>query len=544
MRLDTHQEGPAYPSRRDGLFRAGLLVAIVLAYAPSLHHPPRADQWCFLNDTTQHYELVDAVQSTYSYNRTRQTLPGDTDLFRPILFVLLAVERTLLEGDLWSTQLIGVGLHVVVCQLLLSVLRRVEGIVVPEWPGGARPLTRSGLPCLMTAVFALSPNIIELVVWAHLHGYLLFLVFLLGGVNLLLRHLEGGAGRWLSPSLWGSWALVLLSAFTYELGQLLAVFCGVAAAAATHTRAGRLRALSLMAAFFSILFLYQGANKYDQWVHRDQFMPENLHGQIVDGVLTWDTPLHAIRYTLYTAVQPLCPSLTHAWMMGDRINVGEDLWYEPVLNHFGIVAAWSLPATLLFAGFTFSGFRGLVRSGRRLPLVILALFTSLWAAYAAMNVLGRMNLRPGTTCLSSNSYYAYPGWLFGVLIAYTLLRGVSRTSPAGALGWHFMIAGLTGLCIYSGIHVRATNARFGDEMKPMSATIRAFHGFIRHHQREPGFSLEIDYGNSDPIPGRYEKSVPEMMFARWMTRHAKYRVVYRHRAVVVVSVDGRPVKPK
>src|SRR4051794_7386531 len=80
-------------------FVAILGSLIAYAYAPSLRHAPRADQWCLLVDTRHHHNFTDLLRHCYSYNRTRGTCPGDTDLFRPILFGLLALEKWLFGGD-------------------------------------------------------------------------------------------------------------------------------------------------------------------------------------------------------------------------------------------------------------------------------------------------------------------------------------------------------------------------------------------------------------------------------------------------------------
>ncbi|MBA4063582.1 MAG: hypothetical protein C0501_07675, partial [Isosphaera sp.] len=113
----------------DGAFAAGLAALVAAAYAPSLKHGPRADQWCYLIDTMEVHTVPGAVAATYSYNRTRIHSPGDTDLFRPVLFALLATEKVLFEGDQPRIQVIGIALHWVVCLLLLTVLRQTAGLV-------------------------------------------------------------------------------------------------------------------------------------------------------------------------------------------------------------------------------------------------------------------------------------------------------------------------------------------------------------------------------------------------------------------------------
>jgi len=526
----------------DLLYRLALVATIAVIYAPSLRHPPRADHWCFLNDTVSHHEVLDAVESSYSYTRTRQTLPGDTGLYRPVLFGLLAVERALLEGDLKSTQMIGVILHSCVCLLLLSLLRRIETVIrfhrQPQTAPIPAPPTSSFLPYAMTAFFALSPAIVEMVIWSHLHGYLLFVVLMLGSVNLLFRHISGpGAGNLLCANLWGGLILALVSAFTYELGQFYAVVVGFFLAAVVYPRNGGIRALGLVAVFVGVMILYQAANKHDFRLHRGQFTPDNHLPEIERNALKIHTLTHSARFVLYTNVQPFCPSLLRFWASGDRLNVNEVFWLDPILDRCGFRDVGFALLFALFVSFGMVGLWGLLRRGERLPFLIILLFFGTCSVYAALNILGRMNLRPGPDCLCSNSYYSYMGLLFGLTIWCTLMQGLPRIKGyPTTVAWKAMLVGLVALTIHGGIQVRLINSRFSDLMLGMSAPIRAVHKFVQQHRNEQDFSLTIDYRSSDPVPMRYGKPVTDMIFSRWIDPNAKYRIAIRHRAAVVIEV--------
>src|SRR5262249_221843 len=171
-----------------------------------------------------------------SSTRPRGSAPGDTDLFRPVLFALLSAEKVVFGPDLGGPQVIGILLHCIVCLLLLTLFRQIVNLCDGSSDKGEsppRPIAASLFPFALTGFFALNPGVQELVIWTHLHGYLLFLVFLLGSLALLIRHASGpAAGKLRSPCLWGSWVLALLAAFTYELGQCYAVLAGLFLAAA------------------------------------------------------------------------------------------------------------------------------------------------------------------------------------------------------------------------------------------------------------------------------------------------------------------------
>ena len=225
--------GPFGCGAWDAVFAAGLAVLVWLAYGPSVRHAPRADQWAFLVDTLDEPTFAGTLRASYSYNRTRTIAPGDTDLFRPVLFAVLAAEKAAFGFDLAGPQYVGIGLHYGVCLLLFAVLRRIVG--------------RCPLTYTVTLFFALNPAVQELVVWTHLHGYLLFLLLLLGAVYLLLAGVDGDAVR--PAPLAGAWGLLLVASFTYEMGQFAAVLAGLYVAAAVAPRAGRLRAAGWFAAF-------------------------------------------------------------------------------------------------------------------------------------------------------------------------------------------------------------------------------------------------------------------------------------------------------
>lgn len=99
--------------------------AVWWAYAPSLGQMPRSDHWWYLIDTSGRDDFAELVSHTYSWNRTRRDLmAGDTALFRPVLFTVLAAEKAWLDPRQELVQSIGVVLHLGISGLLHAVLRR------------------------------------------------------------------------------------------------------------------------------------------------------------------------------------------------------------------------------------------------------------------------------------------------------------------------------------------------------------------------------------------------------------------------------------
>jgi hypothetical protein len=515
---------------------AGLLAVLVwLAYAPSLKHAPRADQWCFLVDTLDDHTFLDTLRHSYSYNRTRRIAPGDTDLFRPVLFALLSAEKVFFEGDLGAAQAAGIVLHGVVCGLLVVLLRQITGLNGKDDSG--RSLVTTLLPYAVAALFALNPGVQELVIWTHLHGYLLFLVLLLGSVALLVRHASGSAaGTWRSPSLWGSWMLALFAAFTYELGQVYAVLAGLVLAAAVVNRAGRVRAAGLLTMFVVISVAYQGANAIDLRSHTGEFEPENNRRRVVEEAIGPATVEHSARFGVYTVVQPFFPTVPEHTFTGGRLHIAESLWTRHGRRNLGPAAVISALVFALAVGLALAGLTRIGRPEHRLRLLVLSLFAALFAVYAGMNVLGRMNLRPVPEILASNSYYTYPALLFALLACFTAWSAADLPAVWAVNARGVLLAGLVVLAVLGAEHVRRVNQDVTTCLAEVAKPIRTVNTFVRHHRHEPDFSFTIDHAASDRIIPVYGIPVTDVMFGRWMTAPSpKYRIAYRNGSVVVLS---------
>jgi hypothetical protein len=519
------QAVPGGWSWTDVAFVALLAALVWTAYWPSLGHGPRADQWHYLVDTVDRHDLLDLIRHTYSYNRTRSHGLGDGELFRPLLFVTLAAEKALFGTNLWMPQAVGIFLHCGVTALLLLLLKRVAALA-PGGSVGRPPLSVAGLlPYAVVAFFALNSAVVELVIFAHLHGYLLFLVFLLGSLVLLLGGPAARPGRG-GAALWGAWALACLSAFTYEMGQFYAVLAGLFVAAAHSRRLGARRALALFAAFASILPLYQAVNRLDRLAHRGQFT-EEATGQVMLGqAFTTDSLRNAGRFTLYTAFQPFVPSADKDAYVRDRLDVPEWAW-----NGDGPGVGPALLASLALVPAVALGLAGvwrLARRGRATLWGAFLLLCCLYAVYAGMNVVGRMNLRREPDILSRNSYYAYPALLLALAAGFTAWQAPGRAGRAGTLGRGSLLLGLAVLSAADGFQVRRVNEMLAGAHRPVRMTTGALNHFVARHRGEPDFSLGIDHAASDQEDSYDGLSVTTILFGRWMTSpEPKYVLVLR-----------------
>jgi hypothetical protein len=514
-------------------FAAVLLALLWLVYAPSLEHTPRSDQWCFLLDTIDQHKFWDIFAHSYSYNRTRRIGPGDTDLYRPLLFAVLAAEKACFADDFAAYQVFGILLHWGLTCLLLLLLRTISAFAAGTIGSDSSPSTpwvSLLLPYGVCLFFALNKSVQELVIWSHLHGYLLFLIFLLASLTLLLYCARRPAS-WKSALLWGSWILALLTAFTYEIGQCYAVLAGVFLAAALPSGTGRGKRLAICGLFAAVLALYQGADRLDRWIHREQFSPEDVRTQIKEQAFSKGTLAHSKRFLAYTVAQPFFPSLWVGTFNIDRVNMREVEWSREHFRHFSPAL---LTSTLTAAVATGLGLFGLVRlilQRDKLSVLMVFLTLGLYGVYMAATVLGRMNIRPGPDCLSTNCYYAYMGLLLALAPIGTLWQSVGRGRVAAASQFALLL-GLIALAGYSAPDVWRLNESVARDLRQFREPIAAVRTLIERYIDEADFSLAFDLDSCQAISTVHGVPIRTIVFKRYLNPSSPKYVMH--------STDGKP----
>jgi hypothetical protein len=519
-------------------FAAVLLALLGLAYAPSLEHTPRADHWDFLVDTMGQDTFLDVFAHSYSYNRTRLIAPGDTELFRPLLFAVLAAEKAIFATDFAAYQACGILLHWAVACLLLLLLQTIlafqRGTAGDDSPPASWPSRL--LPYGVCLFFALNKSVQELVIWSHLHGYLLFLMFLLGSLTLLLRCALRPAS-WKSPWLWGSWVLALLSAFTYEMGQFYAVLACLFLAVALPRGTPRERRWAFCGLFAAILALYQGANRLDRWVNEGQFDPNDAHMRILKEAFSKDTAVNSRRFLAYTALQPVFPSMWTGALDGGHLSIEEVDWSQSGSRLFRPGFAASALTTAVASVLALAGLVRLVRRPDKRSLWMFLLAAGLYGGYLACIVLGRMNLRP-SPYLRLNSYYAHTALLLALVPAAAAWLAVGR-SRAAAAGQAALLFGLVALSCYAGPAVWLLTTSVAGDQKGcrdggagFTRRIAAVERFIRQHEGEADFSLGFDFDTCNTIGTHHGVPVTTILFKHHIhSSRPKYVVAFR---------DGEP----
>jgi hypothetical protein len=224
-------------------------------------------------------------------------------------------------------------------------------------------------------------------------------------------------------------------------------------------------------------------------------------------------------------VQPYFPSVVQTSYGGQRLMVAESVWDWRKQKLFTPMVALSLVMFGASAVLAVAGLRRLAREPSRLKMLALGLPLGMYVLYGAMTVLGRMNMRPGANILSGNSYYAYTALVFALL--------------AGSAGWYavggwgtpvrkWLAVGLLGLSAVGAEKVWEANTMLARIERVWVLPLWAVQTFVDARRSEPGFSFEIDYAASDPVPEIHKMRITRIVFDEWMRDpNPRYRVTIR-----------------
>ncbi len=509
----------------------GLVLIVVAAYYPSLFQPARADQFVYLYTTKDKADLWSLTVGSYSWNRD---MGGDIHFFRPLLVCVLGLERWAFGADdFFAWQLVSLLLHLAVVLLLFRWLRGRHG--------GQGPL-----PFVVAAFFGVQYASMELVAWHHLAGYLLFSALFVGVFCTLDRCGRGASPGWQAVLV----LLLLLAAFTLELGNILAVLvagcilcvtvrerrCSLAPGARTFhpmTVAGALAAP----------VLYTAANLADQYYRYGRFLAGPAH----EGCLSPWAGLAGMA------------SAGSLWLQGgllpDKIDLG-------VGSRMGIVAvhptfsrellfqaAVAAAGLLAFLALTVQAFRRGIGFYRLSAGVVALLFA---LAYAAVLVFLRAGPRGLSPALAGNSYYAYI-FNLALLLFLPTLTGLGAWVPGawagpGRLPQAILAAALAVLALAGAGRIRTqgmAEARWGRGVTLLVKQVRRLRAA---HGGGEGFTFCVapDHPGETELPYLGRKgadgrplTVAQVLYPQFYTRcRPRYVLCKPHRRIDVIQFRG------
>ena len=444
-----------------------IALGVMLVYYPSLMHCARADQVTYLAEVANRQSWWDLAINTYNLNRHRMFCPGDELLFRPVIYFLLGTERFLFHYTFMGWQAVGIALHLGVIWFLLRLLLTI----------------RCGLGALLaTGCFALLYINMEMVIWQHINGYMIFMICLLIALRrwYLLWQGKGDAAKHVAVFV----ASVLLGVFTYEVMNIYAVLMiGLLGLLRRDIR----KFLPVMLMPVGIYALASIADalivKTASW-EMERIVHESLNiGQSLYNVC-WT--LWFWFFTTVFAVQ--LPIDFYARNIIDP-NV-QAVVFNIQLNHPASLAALGCLGML--------GFCLMLKQAsdwrRQCPLLMMLIV--MMVIYAAVIVVGRANSRGMWDILRVDLYYQYLFVLLSVILVFVAVDCVK--------GWPRFVKGVSIILLLLMVAPNAqqlwrANEQQAKENQPILVLVNTVEELIKQKSHEPDFSFFI----ADNYPGNY-----------------------------------------
>ncbi|MDZ4241585.1 MAG: hypothetical protein U1D99_02040, partial [Candidatus Omnitrophota bacterium] len=434
-------------------------------YSPSLFHVPRADHIFYLAETAGREGWPSLALDAYDLNRTRSFCPGDELLFRPLFYVWLGTARYLFGYSFELWQAAGIFLHLLTVWCLWRLLRKIRGGVFAS---------------MFAAFFLVLTLNNEMVVWAHVQGYMLWMALTLAALGQYYSIIQEKYGRpWRAV-----WLVLLLGTadFFYEFGLGVAVilFCDLTA----RSREVRVPLGVRLGILFPVAL-------YVLW---------SLGNLLLTTSGQWSTPGTAykisavipnlIKSNYWWVTQGLfTPDLQFVWD-GGRLSflVSKNLLH--LLGGYSSLlysAAWIAVGGMGVLFLESRRHRGPMRSGR-----VWGVFAILIIGYSAAVVLGRINFY-NVDFLMRRSYYGYFFWAFFLVFMYSLTD--PDDSRAHQRGWRILTAAAVSLLIIGNAGLTfATNLRQARESREERRLLQTVESFVAGHPQNRPFSFFVPDG--------------------------------------------------
>jgi hypothetical protein len=437
-----------------------LVIAVITAalHYPSLFHAPRSDHIAYLAETARtDGSLKSLTLDSYAFNRTREFQDIDHILFRPVLYLFMGAERWLYGYDFLLWQLTSLVLHLCVVGVLLKVLLNE----------GAHPIAP-----LFALFFSVQYASADMVVWHHLSGYLLFSVFLLGAIYHLRKYERRRSAR-------SGFMLVLfllLSAFTYELGCVAALFI------AGYMLLGKKRtgySLTLVLAALAVPATYLAASALDLYV---RFGGLQALGQVT-GADHSGAATGMLAIALIWLGAGLVPGFV-SMLPYERVLMIPQMAADTAEGMIGIAAASVLLVSGIFAWRQAASQRTGERTGGAAALLALIML-----AQIAIVVLGRVGEKGFWRTVAWNSYYLYIFYLLGTIAIYMAIAPARpRKTTVPVVGLALSLAVITALNAYS---VRKLDIELAEYSRPRLEFIASIERLTAEHSGEDDFTFSV-----------------------------------------------------
>lgn len=451
-----------------------------IIYIPSFFHLPRADHFWYLLDTAKTDDLFSLIKNFYSYNRVRLHAPGDTLLFRPVVFIFLGIEKWLFGNNFIYPQIVGVILHLVLIWCLLKLLSLINP-------------SRVVLICV--AFFSTLSIIMDMVVWHHINAYILFMILILIALYHLI--LYGSEDTPKKYHLVIMAICLLIACFNYEAG------------------------IGYTFLFFIYLCLVRKKNIdfHFQWKYLLILLPivlyvaldvlDYLHSNLYlsqsssISQLSWHQLnkylIAQINFSNFNRIMKLTFEICSKWLQfgllptifrmypGARFGIHSEIYEHNIINLkpdmiINIIAVVLLIVCLI-NGISIKR----IRHGWKFTFLFILMFL----IFLEIIVVGRGMARGVENIFEMCSYYSYFAWIYFVIIISSVLdfeKLKECVRPCGK--WLLLISIIILICLNSYI-VYSVNLTWAEKIKEIRLFVNRTNGFVKIHHDEPDFSFKM-----------------------------------------------------
>ena len=435
-------------------WRIGAVVLSAIAavlYWPAMNRVFAADQLWYFAEVGAHDSLALGLRHV-DYALSRVYWKGDDLLFRPILFIWLAIANRLFSYHHIWWNVANLAIHVGVAITLLRLLLAIRPSVL-------------ALPAAALFV-ALEPPM-ELVLWNHLGGYLLACLFMGIGLRWFVRVTDGSAASYAGYAI-----AFTLAALSYEAMVPIAA-AGALILFVSRRASGKpgCPVLLLLPIFvFSSLYVFHA-------MHAERLgYVDRADGRAPFDIRNVGSMIAGIWRMLETWIRELAmPSALRLWSVPfERFGKAyEDSWSDPLqlantaVVVAGLVILWRCVS------------RARMRENARL-IVLLCVGI---LAYTFIIAFGR-----SADEVAAITYYSYVFSVLAVPLVYALVD-FDRLR-----GWSLAAAGAV-VCGFAVVHAAGTaaNARdVGRVNRYPSRFLERVGAFVDAHRSERDFSFAIE----------------------------------------------------
>ncbi|MEI6438111.1 MAG: hypothetical protein WCO69_05120 [Candidatus Omnitrophota bacterium] len=445
------------------------------------------------------------------YNRTRTFSPGDVLLFRPLLFLMLYLQKMIFGYAFFWWQLTALGAHLFSVWALWRLLRR--------WAGDHAGSQAAAW--LFTIFFAFLFANTEAVIWHGITPYVFFAGFILMALDQLETHLLSAGHDQRSLNTCAGW--LLAAVLIYEAG-IWYIPCLFLYAFLSLKGSGReQKSLILLVP----ILIYAGWDIGHWLITACHFDAETSRiAGTLPGLKTLMNFGSVAKWFIaggfFLQPQDIIPI--------SRLMVRPDVfrWDWPLANADPArwIGAAALIATAASAGISMLKCRKETMSAKAL------LLTAMLAGYVLIIVAGRANVREDGSGLHRSLYYFYNFWVLFTPLLFLVTRPLFNKHRllAGALS-------ITLLClaVQGSWNISRICTTIAEDQRPSRLLIKLLEGFIAQHRQEKDLSFYIrpnEPGNywvnwlikkNDP-PGKHYYFVDVLYPQYTDPLHPKYRL--------------------